>query len=88
MHEERTHQNFLRDLVYALRELGSKAARNSRATRSPFDEGREFAYREILARMQNQAEVFGLDKEALCLAGFEPLTGELDPPAPRPLKEK
>jgi hypothetical protein len=84
MDEEQTCRNYLRDLAYGLRELGSKAALSSRASRSAFDEGRELAYREVLARMQNQADIFGLDKEALCLAGFDPLTGPLDQPSPEP----
>jgi len=32
MDDERTCRNYLRDLVYGLRELGSKAARSSRAS--------------------------------------------------------
>jgi hypothetical protein len=75
MGEEHTYRNYIRDLVYGLRELGSKAAHETHPGGSAFDEGRVLAYREILARMQNQADVFGLDKDALCLSGFDPLTG-------------
>jgi hypothetical protein len=81
------HKDYIRDLAYLLREAGADAARESSETKSAFHEGREAAYREILAWMQHQADAFGFDREELCLAGFDALTGKLDPPRPEPPRD-
>jgi len=77
-------KDYVRDLVYLLRERASQASQESAETKSTFDEGREFAYREILAWMQHQADAFGLERDKLCLAGFDALVGELAPPSSNP----
>ena len=78
------YANYIRDIVYLLRERAAKATKENEAGASQLNEGREFAFRELLATMQNQADIFGIPREEICLDGFEPLTGALDPPRPRP----
>lgn len=75
---------FVRDVVYLLRERGTKAAIENRARDSVLDEGREAAFREVLALMQNQADVLGVPRLDICLDGFDALVDALDPPTPRP----
>lgn len=87
MNDTDTLKGYIRDLAYLLRERGSQAARDYVESTSPFDEGRESTYREILAVMQHQAEAFGLEREELCLANFDPLAGDLGPPPPEPANE-
>jgi hypothetical protein len=71
-----------------LRERGAEAQRErNQNPNSGFEQGRALAYIEVLSLMQNQADAFGLDREQLCLSGFEPLTGKLDPPAPQPVRD-
>lgn len=77
---------YIRDIVYLLRERGAKAATENRERESDFNEGREAAYREILALMQNQADIFGVQRGEICLDGFEALISPLDPPEPRPIE--
>ncbi len=75
------YKDFIRDIVYALREKAATLAhQNKSASSSPFDEGREFAFREVLSTLQNQAEVFGIELETICLDGFDALVGPLEPP--------
>jgi hypothetical protein len=78
--------DYMRDIVYLLRERGAKAAKENRARDSAFNEGREAAFREVLALMQNQADVFGVPRQEICLDGFDALAGSLDPPKPRPVE--
>jgi hypothetical protein len=87
MDAEQACQSYLRDLIYTLRERGGEATRKRLASSSEFEEGREVAYREILDHMRSQAEIFGLEMEALGLTGFEPLTGPLDPSPLKPTGE-
>ncbi len=76
---QETLGNYLRDLVYLLRERGADAEREKQRTGSEFHEGREMAYREMLAWMQHQADAFAIDRKELCLDGFDALTGNVDP---------
>jgi len=78
------YANYIRDVVYLLRERAAKAANENQEGESPFNEGREAAFREVLAMMQNQADVFGVPKDEVCLDGFDALVGAVDPPKPRP----
>lgn len=76
------YKDFIRDLVYLIRETGAEARRRSAVGASDFDAGRAMAYVEILSLMQNQALAFQLPPEDLLLAGFDPETDSLDPPPP------
>ena len=57
------YKNYLRDLVYRLRENGAKAVAQGRGAQSgrEFQQGRAMAYMEILSMMQNQADVFQIE---------------------------
>lgn len=78
------YKNYLRDLVYRIRENGAKAAAQSRASESgrEFQQGRALAYIEILSMMQNQADAFQIGRDELLLSGFDPVNDPLDPPRP------
>lgn len=80
-------KDYIRDLVYVLRERGAEARRQSKegGDAAEFDAGRARAYVEVLAMMQNQADVFQLSREELLLAGFDPEVDPIDPPPPRPM---
>lgn len=78
------YAGYIRDVVYLLREKAAEIASENQRNESPFDEGREAAYREVLAIMQNQADVFGVPKNKICLDGFDALVGAVGPPRPRP----
>jgi hypothetical protein len=78
--------DYIRDIVYLLRERGAKVTKENRARDSAFNEGREAAFREVLALMQNQADIFGVPRQDICLDGFDALVGPLDPPKPRPIE--
>jgi hypothetical protein len=83
---EEAYKHYVRDIVYLLREKAAEVTRGNEAgDRSELNKGRELAFREVLSTMQNQADVFGLDKEELCLDGFDALVGPVAPPKPRPL---
>jgi hypothetical protein len=73
------YAEYLRDIVYLLRERGANAAKECRANESLFNEGREVAFREVLSMMQNQADVFGVPRNEICLSGFDALVDPLDP---------
>ncbi len=76
------YKDFVRDLVYLLRETAAEARRRSAAGSSDFDSGRASAYVEVLSLMQNQADAFQLPRDELLLSGFDPETDSLDPPPP------
>lgn len=76
------HALFIRDIVYALRERAAAAARENGENGSPFARGRKFAFREVLAMMQNQADTFLLPRDEINLDGFDALLGAVDPPRP------
>lgn len=78
------YASYIRDIVYLLRERTAQAARENQASGSPFNEGREAALREVLSMMQNQADIFGVPRDEICLDGFEALVGPVDPPKPAP----
>ena len=75
-----TYQDYLRDLVYVLRERG--AAAQAAATHSDLDRERAFAYAEVLSLMQTQADAFDIPRDDILLGDFDPLNGPLDPPSP------
>ena len=79
-------KNYIRDVVYLLRETGAEAQRKSkRKEQAPdFDAGRALAYVEVLSLMQNQADAFQLSRDDLLLGGFDPEVDPIDPPRPRP----
>ena len=80
-----SYKDFIRDVVYAFREKAAKLAHDNKNGRpTQLDEGRELAFREMLSTMKNQAEIFGLDLESVCLDGFDAFVGPLDPPMPGP----
>lgn len=83
MDNGRKHLDFIRDVVYVLRERGAEASRESEATGSSFHEGREFGIRQVLSFMQHQAEVFGIPLYEICLAGFDAMVDPLEPPPPK-----
>ena len=64
-----TYRNYIRDVVYLLREIGADAQRKSRKTEqsSDFDAGRALAYVEVLSMMQNQADAFQSSAAAECV---------------------
>lgn len=74
------YASYIRDVVYLLRERTAQAAIENRASGSAFDEGREAALREVLSVMQNQADVFGIRRDEICLDGFDALFGRVEPP--------
>jgi hypothetical protein len=78
------YKNFIRDVVYVLREVGAEAQRKSKTAgqSSTFDAGRALAYVEVLSLMQNQADAFQLSRDDLLLAGFDPEVDPIDPPSP------
>lgn len=78
------YKNYVRDVVYLLRETAAEAQRKSKTTErsSEFDAGRAQAYIEVLSLMQNQAEAFQLSRDELLLAGFDPEVDPIDPPPP------
>jgi hypothetical protein len=84
---EDTYKNYLRDLVYLLRERGGEALRRSRepGEMAEFEQGRSMAYIEVLSLMQHQADAFQLPRDELLLSGFDPENDAIDPPplAPR-----
>lgn len=73
-HENCSYENYLHDLVVAMRDRAREA--ESLRGRSQFDDGRAMAFLEVLTHMQNQAEPFGLDPSKIALAGFAPYKGE------------
>jgi hypothetical protein len=79
-------KNYIRDVVYLLREIGAEAQRKSKRTEqsSDFDAGRALAYLEVLSLMQNQADAFQLSRDDLLLASFDPEVDPIDLPRPRP----
>jgi hypothetical protein len=79
-----SYKNYIRDLVYLLRQTGAEAQRRS-AEAGPaaqFEAGRAMAYVEVLSLMQNQADAFQLPPDQLLLSGFDPEIGPIDPPPP------
>src|SRR5262249_7595200 len=84
MSSDDSHKNYLRDLVFRIRENGANAVAQGREAQGgrEFQRGRAMAYIEILSMMQNQADVFQIDREELLLSGFDPLNDPLDPPRP------
>jgi len=74
------HQAYLFDLVYRLRERTAEAASDHESSGTPFTNGAEAAFREVLSIMQNQAETFGIPLAEICLDGFQPLSGDVRPP--------
>ena len=84
MLKDDSYKNYLRDLVYRLRENGAKAQVQSRSAQDgrEFQQGRAMAYMEILSMMQNQADSFQIPRDDLLLSGFDPLNDSLEPPRP------
>lgn len=77
---DNSYANYLRDIVYLLRERTARTAKENMASSSAFNEGREAALREVLAMMQNQADIFGIPRDGIFLDGFDALVGAVDPP--------
>lgn len=71
------YQLYLSDLVKLLR-TDLEEARKARDTpprgsdRKPFEEGRAFAYCEVLSTMVHQAIAFGIDQRDIGLDRFDP----------------
>ena len=84
MIEKTAYIGYIRDLVFLLRETGACAHLEKEKTASAFHEGREMAFREVLAWMQHQADAFQLPKEELGLYGLDPFVDSLDPPCSKP----
>lgn len=61
-------RNYLRDLVYRLREELREAA----ASDDDFARGRAFAFGEVLSIMQNQTISFQMRTDDILLEGFDP----------------
>lgn len=80
---ESVYENFIGDLVYSLRERAAEAESEARSTDAEFVAGQALGLRQALARMQNEADAFGLDKARLGLDGFDAMTGPIAPPPPR-----
>ena len=78
-----TYENYLRDVVYSLRERATEAESEATQSGSEFVAGQAFGLRQALARMQNEADAFGIDKSRLCLDGFDAMVGSVAPPLPR-----
>ena len=86
MPESSACNSYVQDLVYLLREAGADAARRvaeAGAGSRSFEEGRALAYVEVRGLTQVQADAFGLHRDDLGLAGFDPLNGPLASPAVR-----
>ncbi len=60
---------YLRDVIYEIRRRAEEVA--ATADGSDFAQGRRLAYYEVLDHLKNQAEVFELPLEAICL-DFDP----------------
>lgn len=75
---------YIRDLFYLFREAAAEAQQDktSRPAEARYHEGREMAYIEALLQMQSQADAFGIVREDVGLAGFDPLKDPLEPPKP------
>ena len=82
------YANYIRDVVYMIRERAAQAMKENQSKPSALNEGRELAFREVLSVMQNQADVFQIPREAVCLDGFDPLSGRVDPPEPQSRDEE
>lgn len=84
MSSDDSYKNYLRDIVFRIRENGAKAVARGREEQDgrEFQQGRALAYIEILSMMQNQADVFQIEREELLLSGFDPVNDPLDPPRP------
>ncbi len=80
MSDNETTVNFVRDLVWSLRERADEAARRATNERSEFDAGRELALRQSLLRIKNQAESFGIRHADVLLDGLNPLVDPLGLP--------
>ncbi len=79
--KDQTYEDFIRDTIYLIRERGATATEAFRHSSSKFDEGRDVAFREVLAMLQSQAHAFGIDPATVCLDGFDPLRDSLAPPS-------
>lgn len=66
-----THSNYLRDLGALLYERALDARRNA-TTAEAFQEGRAFAYYEVVALMLDQAAAFQIPPAELGLEGVLP----------------
>lgn len=74
--ERETYAYYLRDLGYLVREAGEQTTGEVGAAKTledtTFEEGRRMAYIEVLSLMQQQADVFGIPVDELCLDGLDP----------------
>ena len=76
--ENEAELNFLHDFAYWLREEAEEArdksdrARTNDLSTAGFDEGRAFAYYEVLAHFVGQLEVFGIPTGRIGLEGIDP----------------
>lgn len=80
MNDSDVFANYIRDIVYIIRERASSSMEKARTTSSEFDDGRVSAFREVLALMQSQADAFEISRSEVCLDGFDAWTGPVDPP--------
>ena len=72
--------NYLRDLVFLLREAAEEARGLSESDPSDYQKARAFAYAEVLALMQSQAGAFDLPRNELGLEGFDPIAALTNEP--------
>lgn len=78
------YAEYIRDVVYLLREAADEArkSKNKTAEGKQFHEGRESALIEVLLMMQSRADSFALPRNAIGLDAFDPLKDPLAPPKP------
>ena len=85
--EAENYVGYIRDLAYLLRERTVEAQTEKEKTESAFEEGREFGLRQALSLMQVQADAFEIEKDEICLSGFDAMTEPVNPPPPAPRED-